>query len=132
MQFLLMGLMLIISVGALAVFSIIGLFVGNIIMFESIGFAIAAGCLASHFTELHPAFCLFIGIGAFFVLMAVMKTKFGFWVIGGALSFMWGLIVAAIVYDGTGKDMIWTYTALGLVTLFVMSLHLKAKDKLTT
>ena len=129
-QLLVVGLMMIIAVAAVVISTVIGLFFGNIIMFESIGLAIAAGCLSSHFFGIHPALCILIGIGAFIAFMLIMKLKIGFWTIGGAMSILWGLLVAAFVYDGTGNDMVWTYTTLGLVTIFILSLHIKAKNKL--
>ena len=67
------GLLLIIAVAVNVILAIVGLFVGNIILFESIGIAIAAGCLMGHFTSVHPAFCLLIGIGVFIGLLFIMK-----------------------------------------------------------
>ena len=123
------GLFLIIAVAMTVISTIVGLFIGNIILFESIGLSIAAGCLTAHFTTIHPAFCLLIAIGAFVGLRFLMNTKIGFWVIGGAMSLLWGLLVAVIVYDGTGKDMIWTYVSWGLVTLVIFILHIRAKAR---
>lgn len=123
------SLLLIISVIVMIIATIIGLFVGNIILFESIGIAIAAGCLANHFFLIHPAFCLLIGIGVFIGLRLLTKTKAGFWIIGSLMSLLWGLLVAVFVYSGTDKDMIWTYVSWGLATIAVFGLHLVAKDK---
>ena len=60
---------------------------------------------------------------------SVIYNEIGFWLIGGVMSLLWGLLVAVFVYDGTGKDMIWTYVSWGLVTLVVFMLHLRAKAK---
>jgi len=128
-QLIAYGLLLIIAVAATVITTIIGLFIGNIIFVESIGIAIAAGCLAGHFLPIHPAFCLLIGIGVFIGLRFLMNTKIGFWLIGGFMSLLWGLLVAVFVYDGTGKDMIWTYVSWGLGTLVILALHLKAKSR---
>ena len=122
--------LLIISIIVIAITTVIGLFVGHIILVESIGIAIAAGCLVNHFFGIHPAFCLLIGIGVFFGLYAFMNSKIGFWLIGGFMSAVWGLLVALIVYDSTAKDMIWTYVSWGLATLIVLGLHFNAKNKL--
>jgi hypothetical protein len=111
------------------ILSIIGFFIGNIILFESIGFAIAAGCFASDFLHIHPAFCLLLGIGVLIGLNLLMRTKFGVLLIGGLMSLLWGLLVAAIVYGSTGKDMIWTYVSWGLVSFVIFGVHLHAKSK---
>ena len=123
------SLSLILSAITLIISTIIGLILGKIIFVESVGLGIAAGLLTNHFTQIHPAFCLLIGIGAFLVLLTLMNTKVGFWVIGGFMSLLWGLLVAVIVYDGTGKDMIWTYVSWGLAAIVVLGLHLRAKAK---
>ena len=126
-QLIALGLYLIIAVVGVVLTTVIGMFIGNIILFESIGIAIAAGCFTAHFTTIHPAFCLLIGIGALIGLLSLMKTKIGFWLIGGIMSLVWGLLVAVFVYDGTGKDMIWTYVSWGLAAIVVLGLHLRAK-----
>jgi multisubunit Na+/H+ antiporter MnhB subunit len=69
-----------------------------------------------------------MGIVVLVGLYFLMNTKFGFWIIGGLMSLLWGLLVAVIVYDSTGKDMIWTYVSWGLVTLVIFALHFKAKN----
>ena len=123
------SLFLIISVVVMIVATIVGLFLGNIILFESIGIAIAAGCLSNHFFLIHPAFCILIGAAALVGLLLLMRTRIGFWVIGGLMSLSWGLLVAVFVYSGTGKDMIWTYVSWGLGAIIVFALHLVAKGK---
>jgi len=123
------GLLLTISIAVMIVCSIVGFFIGNIILFESVGIAIAAGCLANHFLHIHPAFCLLIGIGVLVGLTFLMKTKIGFWLIGGMMSLLWGLLVAVFVYSGTNKDMVWTYVSWGLATLAIFGLHLYAKSR---
>ena len=125
------GILLVISIVVMVLATIIGLFANNIILFESIGMSIAAGCLAGHFWQIHPAFCILIGIGALFGLYNLMKTKFGFWTIGGLMSLLWGFVVAIIVYDSTGRDAIWLFVSWGLVTAGVLALHIKAKNSVT-
>ena len=41
--------------------SVIGLFFGHIILFDSIALGIAAGVCCNQFTAIHPALCLVIG-----------------------------------------------------------------------
>jgi len=122
------GLLLVIAVAATIISTIAGLFFGDIILFESIGVAIAAGCLTSHFLHIHPAFCVLIGIAVLAGLYFLMNTKFGFWIIGGLMSLVWGFCVAVIVFGSTGKDMIWTYVSWGLATAAILALHIKAKN----
>jgi hypothetical protein len=126
-----MGLMLIISIIVMVISTIVGLFVGQIILFESIGIAIAAGCLVSHFFHIHPVFCILIGLAVLVSLFYLMNTKIGFWLIGGLMSLLWGLLVTVFVFSGTGKDMVWTYASWAVASLIVFALHFKAKSKVT-
>ena len=128
-QLFAIGLFLVIAVIVVIVTTVIGLFIGNIILFESIGIAVAAGCLAAHFLSIHPAFCLLIGIGVLIGLYFLMNTKVGFWIIGGFMSLLWGFLVAIIVYDSTGRDMIWMYVSWGLTTLVILLLHINARNR---
>ena len=45
--------------------SVIGLFFGHIILFDSIALGIAAVVCCNQFTAIHPALCLVIGIATF-------------------------------------------------------------------
>lgn len=107
---------------------IISLFVGHIILFDSIFLALLSGVLCHEFLGLHPAFALLLGIAAFALLFWLQNTKFGFWVIGILLSALWGFIFGFIAYTFTSKDMIWFYVVWGLGTAIMIGLHLKARD----
>jgi len=126
-----MGLLvieLIIGGVLLVAFTIIGLFFGHIILFDSIAIGLVAGLVSHGLLEVHPAIALVIGIAVFLVLFFLQNTKVGFWIVGGLMSLAWGLIFASMAYEFTGKDMIWTYTVFGLGTLIIFLLHLKAKN----
>ena len=119
---------LIIGAVLLVVFTVIGLFFGHIILFDSIAIGLVAGLVSHGLFEIHPAIALLIGIAVFFILFFLQNTKVGFWIIGGLMSLAWGLIFASMAYEFTDKDMIWTYTVFGMGTLIILGLHLKAKD----
>jgi len=121
---------IVVVVVILFILKIFGLLIGQIILVESIGIAIAAGFLVNHFFSIHPAFCLLIGIAIFFGLFALMNSKIGFWLICGLRSLLWGLLVSVIVFDSTGQDMVWTFVSWGLATLVVFALHYNAKRKM--
>jgi len=119
----------IIAVAVGIISAVLGLFFGHIILFDSIALGIMAGLVSKNFLPVHPAFSLIIGIVVFALLFLVQKTKFGFWIVGGFLSFAWGFIITIFVYSSTGGDMIWTYVGWGLGAIFMMILHLIAKNK---
>ncbi|MDR1292670.1 MAG: hypothetical protein LBJ91_04665, partial [Clostridiales Family XIII bacterium] len=58
-------------------------------------------------------------------------TTVGFWIIGGALSLLWGFIFATIAYDASHQDMIWTYVVFGLGTFLMIGLHIRARKRIT-
>ena len=65
--------------------SVIGLFFGHIILFDSIALGIAAGVCCNQFTAIHPALCLVIGIATFLLLLWLQNTRISFWLVGGLL-----------------------------------------------
>lgn len=113
------------------VITIIGLFFGNIILFDSIALAILGGFLAYGLLGIHPAFCILIGIALLVGLFFLQNTKVGFWIIGSLLSLLWACIFALLAYDISGKDMIWTYVVLGLGAALMFWLHLRARKRMT-
>ena len=108
--------------------TVIGLFLGHIILFDSIAIGLVAGLVSHGLLEVHPAIALIIGIAVFLALFFLQNTKVGFWIIGGLMSLAWGLIFASMAYEFSGKDMIWTYVTFGLATVIMIGLHLKAKN----
>ena len=58
--------------------SVIGLFFGHIILFDSIALGIAAGVCCNQFTAIHPALCLVIGVATFLLLLWLQNTSIGF------------------------------------------------------
>lgn len=122
------GLLFAISILAGLIFTVIGTFFGHIILFDSIFLAVISGLVANKVLHIHPAFSLLIGIAVLLFLFWVQNTRYGFWIVGGFLSFLWALFFSVIAYSATHKDMIWTYVVLGLGFVVMMLLHLKAKD----
>ena len=119
---------LIIGAVLLVVCTVIGLFFGHIILFDSIALGLVAGLVSHGLLEVHPALALLIGLGVFLALFFLQNTKVGFWIICAIMSLAWGLIFASMAWEFTGKDMIWTYTVFGLATVVMIGLHLKAKN----
>ncbi len=111
------------------IFTVIGIFVGHIILFDSILISIAAGILSNQILHIHPAFCLLISIALFVILFKIQYTKIGFWIISVILSAFWGFVFSICAYAATNADMIWTYVILGIGFIVMMLLHLKAKTK---
>jgi len=111
------------------IITIIGLFFGHIILFDSIALALLSGFLSHGLLNIHTAISLIIGIVVFFLLFFLQHTKVGFWIIGGLLSLFWGFVFSIFAYDISGKDMIWTYVVLGLGTLLMLCLHIHARNK---
>lgn len=120
---------LIISLAISAVLFVIGLFVGNIILFDSIILSIAAGVAASHLLEIPTAFCLLIGIGLLLILLLLQKTKVGFWIIGILMSAVWAFVFGLFAHGFSHGNMVWFYTVFGLSMLAMIGLHLNAKNR---
>ena len=102
------GLELLIGIVIGLIVTVIGLFFGNIIVFDSIALAILAGFLSHGLLGVHPALAVVIGIAVLLGLLLLHCTRPGFWLIGGGLSVVWGFIFATMAYEFSGKDMVWT------------------------
>jgi hypothetical protein len=125
------GLIVIICLVIGLLITIIGLFFGNIILFDRIAFSIIAAVTAHNFWDVHPALCILIGIALYAGIYFLQRFMVGFWIISGALSLLWGYIFAMMAYDISHHDMIWTYVVFGLATLLIIGLHIRARKRIT-
>ena len=129
-----MGIMIALAFAAVSavigvIMAIMGAFINNIIIFDSIVIALAGGIAANKLLHIHPAFCLLIGIALFVLMFLLQRTKFGFWIIGGLLTVFWSFIFATITYLFS-EDSTWAYVIWGLSAAFVAGLHLYAKKQI--
>lgn len=123
------GALIVIGVIIGLIFTIIGLFLGHIILFDSLALGIVAGVCCKQFLSIHPALCIVIGIAVFLLLFWLQNTSVGFWVIGGLLSLAYAFVFSAIAYDATHKDPVWGWVVFGLSFLIMGGLHLRARNK---
>lgn len=122
------GLILAISIFIGLIVTVIGIFVGHIILFDSIVIAGISGVVCNQIWNVHPALCLLIAVALFGLLFWLQNTKAGFWIIGGLLSAFWAFVFGFFAYIFSGEDMIWLYVIMGLGFIVMMGLHLKARD----
>lgn len=108
---------------------VVGLFVGHIIIFDSIALGIISGVCCNHFTDIHPAFCLLIGAAVFAGLLFLQNTRFGFWIIGVLLSAAWAVIFGLLAFIISNADQLWFYVVCGLSFVVMLLLHIRARDK---
>ncbi len=121
------GVFLVLGLAISFILLVVSLFVGHIILFDSIALGIIAGVCCNHFFTLHPSLCLLVGIAVFVALLFLQHTRFGFWIIGMLMSAVWALIFAFFAYIFAGEDMIWFYVVLGLAFIVMVGLHIKAR-----
>jgi len=122
------GLVLAISIIIGLIFTIIGLFVGHIILFDSIFLAAIMGVVCNQLWNIHPALSVVIAIVLFGILFWLQNTKAGFWIISVLLSAFWAFIFGFFAYVFSSHDLIWGYVVTGLGFIIMMVLHLKARD----
>ena len=109
------------------IFTIIGIFVGHIILFDSIFLAAISGIICNQILNVHPALCVVIALALFGLLFWLQNTKVGFWVIGVLLSAFWALVFGFLAYAFSSSDPIWGYVVAGLSFAVMIGLHLKAR-----
>ena len=123
-----MGFQLILMIVLCIIVMVVGLFLKNIMVFDSIALAIISGFLSHGLLSVHPAFALLIAIAVFFTFFLLQRTTVGFWIIASIMSIIWGFIFGLFANMFSGGDMIWTYVIWGLGIVVVFFLHLKARD----
>lgn len=123
------GAYLIIGLVVSFILMVVGLFIGHIIVFDSIALGIISGVCCNHFLTLHPALCVLIGAAVFALLLFLQKTRFGFWVIGVLLSAAWAVIFGLLAFIISNADQLWFYVVCGLAFIVMLLLHIKARDK---
>lgn len=123
------GAYLIIGLVVSFILMVVGLFIGHIIVFDSIALGIISGVCCNHFFTLHPALCVLIGAAVFALLLFLQKTRFGFWVIGVLLSAAWAVIFGLLAFIISNADQLWFYVVCGLAFIVMLLLHIKARDK---
>lgn len=109
--------------------SVIGLFFGHIILFDSIAFGIVAGICCNRFLSVHPALCVVIGIVVLLVLFWLQSTRVGFWIIGGLLSLVYAVFFGLLAFAISNGDPVWGIVVLVLAFFIIGGLHLRARDK---
>lgn len=122
------GALLAIGVVIGLVCSVIGLFFGHIILFDSIALGIVAGVCCNQFLPIHPALCLVIGIAAFLLLLFLQNTKVGFWIVGSLMTLLYAAVIGLLAYFIANNDPVWGWVVFGLTFLIIGGLHLHARD----
>lgn len=122
------GILIAISIILGIICFVVGLFLGNIILFDSIFLSVLTAILCNQLKGIHPAFCLLIGIGLFLLLLLLQNTRAGFWIIGILLSAFWAFVFGVIAHLITNGDSVWTYVIMGLGFVLMIILHLYARN----
>jgi len=114
------------------VLTIIGLFLKDICLFESIASGIILGVVSYNLWDFPSLLAIAAGFGALVVLYFLQNTAVGFWIVGVLFSVAWGFIVALIVFDATSRDMALTYIGWAVGALAFFGLHLIARRRQRT
>lgn len=109
--------------------SVVGLFFGHIILFDSIALGIVAGVCCNQLLSIHPALCLVIGIGVFLLLFWLQNTSIGFWLVCGLLTLLYATVIGLLAYFLSNNDPIWGWVVFGLAFLIIGGLHLHAREQ---
>ena len=125
----LLGFEVILGIAIGLILTIIGLFVKDICLFESLASGIILGVVAHKLWQLSPLIAVGIGIVAVVLLYFLQNTAIGFWLVGGVYSVAWGFIVALLVFDSTGKNMSSTYIGWAIGAAAFFGLHLFARSR---
>lgn len=113
-------------------FFIIGLFLKQIIVFDSIALGIVAGFTAHGLLHVNTVLAIIIGIAVFGIMLFLQMTKVGFWIIGLIMSGLWGFIFGAVAWSITDRNPFWTYGVWIAGALVIMLLHLWSRKNMNT
>ena len=106
--------------------TILGLFIGNIIIFDSILISLVCGYLCHYILAVHPAYCLIISAVLCLVLFLIQHTQIGFWAVSLLLSYCWGFAFAIAAYFISGNSSLWFFAVLIFAFVIMLLLHIKA------
>ena len=123
------GAYLILALAIGFIIMVVGLFVGHIIVFDSIALGIISGVCCNLFFTLPPALCLLTGVVVFALLLFLQKTRFGFWIIGVLLSAVWAVIFGLLAFIISNADPVWFFVICGISFVIMLILHIKARNK---
>ena len=126
------GFELLIGAAVGFVIFIIGLFIKQIIIFDSIALGVVAGFMAHGLLHVHTVLAIVIGIAGFGVLLWLQTTKAGFCIIGIILSILWSFIFALVAWSVTERNLFWTYCIWIAGALVIMLLHLWSRKNMVT
>lgn len=124
------GFELLIGAAIGIVIFIIGLFLKQIIIFDSIAIGVVAGFAAQSLLHVHTVLAIVIGIAVFGILLFLQMTKPGFWIIGILLSILWGFIFGAVAWSITDRSLFWFYTVWIAGALVILLLHLWSRKNM--
>ena len=110
------------------IFRIIAAFFHNIIIFDSLLLAIVGGIFCNLQFNIHPAFCLLIGIAILMIMIFLQVTRIGFWLIGTVFSIFWAGVFGALAYEASNYDPIWGWVIGGLSFIMMIGLHIKSRE----
>ena len=126
------GIELLIGAAVGFAFFIIGLFLKQIIVFDSIALGIVTGFTAHGLLHVNTVLAIIIGIAVFGILLCLQITKPGFWIIGLIMSGLWGFVFAFVAWSVTDRNPLWTYGVWIAGALVIMLLHLWSRKNMTT
>lgn len=106
--------------------TILGLFIGNIIIFDSILISLVCGYLCYSILAIQPAYCLIIAAVLCLGLFLIQHTQIGFWAVALLLSYCWGFAFAIATYFISGNSSLWFFAVLIFAFVIMLLLHIKA------
>ena len=124
------GFELLIGAAVGIVIFIIGLFLKQIIVFDSIALGVIAGFAAHSILHVHTVPAIVIGIVVFGALLWQQTTKAGFWIIAIMLSILWGFIFGIVAWSVTEHNLFWTYCIWIAGALVILLLHLWSRKNM--
>ena len=104
-------------------------FFSNIIKFDSVVISLFVAFIANTVFAIHPVFSIALGIICFCILQWVQFTKFGFWIVGGLMTFAWASLFQSIALDLTEQDPIWGWGVFIASFALIGMMHLIIRDE---
>lgn len=106
--------------------SVVGFFMDNVAIFDSLSLAIIAGVCGGYFLGIHPALCVLICAAVFAILMLLMCTSAGFWIISSIMAAVWGAFFAFLFLIFT-SDLLWFIVAFVISFIIVLIQHIRQR-----
>ncbi|MFC5369465.1 hypothetical protein [Arcanobacterium bovis] len=110
-------------IACLGFFALLLKIISHLLYVESFIIGVGCGLLLIDYTHWHPVYGIIVGVIAFAIMLSVLTTKIGFWILAPAFSLGWSVIAYLMTFENTHQDKTWAVFAAVITFIVSMGFH---------